>query len=577
MVPLKSIGSVTDLYYGRDPYLDAWLLHFMTENDIEYYANPLENASPEQMRFMVDLDEDQIFAPCSDEMLKKLLFSQRSRAIKEEYSLLWKRMLRLIQRLVHNDYTKKKIITLCKHKFTKAYKSPFLIPSRLNKRMLTIVLSQMAQHDPYENRKAHFNIQAHKFTTTDTFEEFINPTYLSPAEGKRLRELRHELNVLELKKLFCLSLCHGIWREGKKEVAPQVQKGLKNFEKILAQGVAHSQEELTILYLPNSSGGLIFDLLIIKQLIKMGHRVILALKGGFYFDYPTFWEIEESKILEKYIEHGRIIKEKSISKKQLLKELNQHHLVIISDGSRERLNLYRTSVTFARAWKESDLIIAKGHGNYRRLILNSHQFTRDIIAIFRDEGGEVHYRFKPKSVRVRKITEKEIIAKAKEIIEDMKKARAQGQKVMFYSAIVGSIPGETQRAIKILTTFVNYLRQKLEGVFIINPAEHFEEGMDGDDLMYMWEIVQRSGLIDVWRFQTVADIEKSFELMGEKIPPIWAGKDATFSTGCTQEMKIALEEQKKHPEMQIIGPDPEKFFRRREYGVGKYFDAALNR
>ncbi len=577
MIPLDTIESVRDLYYGKDPYLDAWLLHFMTENDIEYFANPLENASPEQMRFMVDLDEDQVFAPCSDEMLKKLLSSQRSKEIKEEYRLLWKRMLRLIPRIVHNDYSRKKIITLCKHKFKKAYRSPFLIPSRLNKRMLTIVLSQMAQHDPYEKRKSYFNTMAHEFTTTETFEEFTNPLYLSPSEGKRLKNLRHELDILELKKLFCLSLCDGIWRKGKKEINPQVQRGFNGFENILAQGIAQAKEELTILYLPNSSGALIFDLLIAKQLIKMGHRVILALKDGFYFDYPTFWEVEDSKILEKYIEHGRIIKDKNISKKQLLRELNQYHLVIISDGSRERLNLYRTSVTFARAWKESDLIIAKGNGNYRRLILNSHLFTRDIIAIFRDEAGFVHYKFKEKSPRVRKITEKEIIAKAKEIIEEMKRAKAQGQKVMFYSAIVGSIPGETQRAIKILTTFVNYLREKLEGVFIINPAEHFEEGMDGDDLMYMWEMVQRSGLIDVWRFQTVADIEKSFELMGEKIPPIWAGKDATFSTGCTQEMKIALEEQKKHPEMQIIGPDPEKFFRRREYGVGKYFDAALAR
>jgi len=33
--------------------------------------------------------------------------------------------------------------------------------------------------------------------------------------------------------------------------------------------------------------------------------------------------------------------------------------------------------------------------------------------------------------------------------------------------------------------------------------------------------------------------------------------------------------QRTHPEMQIIGPNPEKFFRRREYGVGKFFDAAI--
>jgi len=99
--------------------------------------------------------------------------------------------------------------------------------------------------------------------------------------------------------------------------------------------------------------------------------------------------------------------------------------------------------------------------------------------------------------------------------------------------------------------------------------------MDADDLMYMWEIVQRSGLIDIWRFQSVEDIEKAFELMGEKVPPEWLGKDATYSTGCTMEMKIARDVQKQYPEMQIIGPSWEKFQRRKEYGIGKLYDRVL--
>ena len=40
-------------------------------------------------------------------------------------------------------------------------------------------------------------------------------------------------------------------------------------------------------------------------------------------------------------------------------------------------------------------------------------------------------------------------------------------------------------------------------------------------------------------------------------------------------MRIALDVQRKQPELQIIGPAGEKFFRRRDYGVGKYFDASL--
>lgn len=100
--------------------------------------------------------------------------------------------------------------------------------------------------------------------------------------------------------------------------------------------------------------------------------------------------------------------------------------------------------------------------------------------------------------------------------------------------------------------------------------------MDADDLMYMWEIVQRSGLIDIWRFQTYEDIVQAFQSMGQKVPPEWVGKDATYSTGCTKEMKIALAVQQLQPEMQITGPSKEKFMRRNEYGIGKMYDKRLS-
>jgi hypothetical protein len=91
----------------------------------------------------------------------------------------------------------------------------------------------------------------------------------------------------------------------------------------------------------------------------------------------------------------------------------------------------------------------------------------------------------------------------------------------------------------------------------------------------MWEIVQRSGLIDIWRFQSYEDIVEAFRIMERRVPPEWVGKDATFSTGCTKEMRIALDVQKKHPEMQIIGPAKEKFMRRDEYGMGTMYDRRL--
>jgi hypothetical protein len=117
-----------------------------------------------------------------------------------------------------------------------------------------------------------------------------------------------------------------------------------------------------------------------------------------------------------------------------------------------------------------------------------------------------------------------------------------------------------ETAVKLLEVYVDHLRRGYKKSFIINPAEHFVPGMDADDLMYMWEVVQRSGLIDIWRFQTVEDIETSFRLLNREVAPEWLGKDATYSTGCTKEMKLAIEVQRQHP----------------ENGIGKLYDRQLS-
>jgi hypothetical protein len=154
----------------------------------------------------------------------------------------------------------------------------------------------------------------------------------------------------------------------------------------------------------------------------------------------------------------------------------------------------------------------------------------------------------------------------------MMDARKKGMTVIFYSGIIGSIPNRIDMAKKIMSVFIDSLQETFSHTFIINPSDYYESGMDADDLMYMWEIVQRSGYIDIWRFQTYEDIAHAFSLMNKKVPPEWIGKDATYSTGCTKEIKIALEVQQLHPEMQLIAPPREKFFRRKEYGIGKMYD-----
>ena len=567
--------------YGTDPVLDAWLLHFMTENNLEHSIDPEKNATPEQLRFMVSLTPEQIYIPCTDAMFGHLLTEQADPEVVAEYAARLARIDGLIDAFVAEEYTRRKIRTLCELKYRQALVKPTLIPSRLGKRLNTIFLTQSGLDDPYRERRRAANRRAFAFIQSESFRTMLHACPSDLPGCRSIPELRHVLDVLELKRLFAMSAMPEVWEgdgacPGTEALEMALANFPKDFEKLQAMLDPRRGSKLKILYLTDSAGGIMFDLLAIRTLLRMGHRVILVFKEGFYFDVPTIWDADGDPILETALAGAHFLTDPRVSKNDLLQVIRENPLTVISDGTRERLNLYRVSVTFARAWKEADLIVAKGEYNHRRLILTSNQFTRDVAAFRRVPGDGLCFDFKARAPGARSFTEADITAKAEEIIMGMRQARAAGRTVMFYSAVIGSIPGQTKVAIELVTAFVAHLRQKLAGISIINPAEHFEEGMDADDLMFMWEKVQRSGLIDVWRFQTHFDIEKSFELLGRKVPPAWAGKDATFSTGCTKEMRIALSMQQRHREMQIIGPDPEKFFRRREYGVGRFCDAGID-
>jgi uncharacterized protein with ATP-grasp and redox domains len=577
---MPTFTSVLDVRYGRDPGLDAWLLHFMAENNLEYVIDPDKNASPEQIRFQVMLADDQFYAPCGDWMLLHLLNRWYEPDVRLEYNRKWKSLIKLVQANVPDRTLRKKIIGLCRYKLCQAHAQPILIPSRLMKRLITMFMTLSGQADPYRERRALANERALRVTHSPLMDNLINACPDTAPACRNLADLRYELSVLELTRLLILSTQGLIWRlDGYvptgEDFKHEISRTLENFDPVRRIFGAESGQPMKILFLPDSSGGLMFDLLAIRCLLRQGHSVTLALKEGFYFDCPTFWDWETDPALAQALEGAHFLADHETSKNELLRVQRENRLVVISDGTREEPNFYRTSVTFARAFKEADLILAKGVPYYRRMIQTSHEFTRDIIVFFRDDVGRFQLHCKPRSDKVRKFTEKDLRRRADSIITEMRRARSEGRTVMFYSAIIGSIPGQTATALRILNVFVDYLRTRLDKTYIVNPAEHFAEGMDGDDLMYMWEKVQRSGYIDVWRFQSVTDIEKSFELLGEKVPSFWTGKDATFSTGCTKEMRIALDMQSRYRELQILGPSPEKFFRRREYGVGKYCDSSI--
>ena len=573
---LPPLSRVSDIRISSDPTLEAWLYHFLTENNIEYLLNPSIVASPEQLRFMVALEDDQVYLPCDDELFF-LIYRQKGAELSEEYLKVWRFVTSFIQAYDMSEAAAERILALCRYRFNLFFSERMILPSRMAKRLLTIVITQYGKPEHFLERKRLANERAE---ATLRSPEFLAQLHQCPAlemTCMTMPDLRHELNIIEMTRL--LSLSTFAKRQAAEISLTEVQKEVEdNAEKSALLRTVFGPEDTPrkkILYIPDVDGEFIFDLAVIRSLLRQGHQVMLALKESFYFDSPTMGDMENEPLLKKILETAYLNHNDNLTKNELLHLLRQHQFVIISDGLAEQLNLYRASVTFARAWKECDLVIAKGRRNHAVLLGSSHQFTRDILCCWRSQDSTLHMELKAKAAWVRQFPEQEILMKARAIIADMRTARDDGKTVMFYSAVIGSIPGQTKTAIQLVNAFVTHLRDRLENTFIVNPAEHFEEGMDGDDLMYMWERVQRSGLLDVWRFQTVEDIERSFVLLDRKVPPAWSGKDSTFSTGCTKEMIIALDVQKQHPELQIIGPSAEKFFRRRDYGVGKYFDATL--
>ena len=578
-----------------DPVADAWLTNFFTENHLDFETQPDEVASPEQVSFMVHLPENAVYYPCSMELFEAILHKQSKPYLHDRYEEVWKVVKRLVQDLILDQSKRIFLTELLRIKFEHDTHDAILLPSRLEKRLFKIFIDKSKIDSPYFSAKVQRNKMVHQLLAGPFFWNSFNwidqHTILS---FESLEDLKSEVAKLQLERLLKLCVSQELWRHD----LPGPDAPRVDFNKILHHTLAGngvkillsylqrpqespgscSEAPKKILWLCDEAGEMVLDLKIIRFLLGWGHKVILVVKDGFYLNKVTRYDVEHDPVLMEELHDAYFIKDPAISKRELLEKLKTDtQLFIISDGTQERLNFLLTSTTFARMFKEADLIVSKGDEQWRRLFATPFQFTRDVFNVrLSKDGQKVIISHKAKHPEAVKFSEQDLKEKAQGIIREMAAAKNRGEKVIFYSGIIGSIPGQMEMAVRLLQEFVEHLRRTYRKSFIINPAEHFVQGMDADDLMYMWEVVQRSGLIDIWRFQTVEDIETGFGLLNMEVPPEWLGKDATYSTGCTKEMNIALDVQKQHPEMQIIGPAKERFLRRSEYGIGKLYDRRLS-
>lgn len=575
---------------GVDPDTDAWFTTFVLENHLDYFAYPGEVATPEQVKFMVFLNEDERYFPCSEATFRETMNRAPSLYLKTRYQTALDHTLALIEETMEDPKERAYLTRLIKTKYTHETRDEIMIPSRVEKRLLRIFLNRTHIADPFQDTKERRNKRVDDFLNSASFNQAfqcITDTDLVPAHA--MNQIRARLDHITIKRLLTLLTAPSIWSEApstidetnltslfQKPITGDAAEALFSFLGIPASGEsADPRERRTLLWLADESGEVMVDLAIIRYLVSHGHKVVVSFKAGPLFAKADILDTQEDPALKKALHGSFFIRSDTLTKNQLVDILRQEsNFLILSDGTHEKLNLLLASTTFARLFKEVDCVISRGKEQKNRLFETPFHFTQDIYSICADEKG-VTIDFKSKHPQAIKFSHKDLERKAQIIIDGMREAKRMKMAVSFYSGIIGSIPGKINVAKKIMSRFITHLEEQFSKTHIINPCLYYEPGMDADDLMFMWEIVQRSGYIDIWRFQTYHDIVTTFQLMGEKVPPEWVGKDATYSTGCTKEMKIAVDVQKKHPEMQIIGPATEKFMRRRDYGVGKMYDQRL--
>ena len=578
----------------EDPHHQAWVASFFDENHLNNATSPDLVASSAQMRFMVSLEPHERYYPCTQQVYNEIMARIKSPILGEMYNQAWLKTYRLVQDKIEDEEFKPFLIDLLNIKYQHETANYNIIPSRVAKRLYKLFVVTTQIEDPLVEEKAALNHQAADLYHSQAFIDAVNRAPGHDGEsnicGETIDEHRKWIDTTKLRRIIQASVQPFGPDTGTKPQStaewdelfarPITGNGWPELEKLLLTprtDLLGYWVPRHILYLPDKAGEFVFDLAAVKLLIRLGHRVIMAVKGSAYFDRIYLGDAVGDPVLKKMCEGAEIITNLRLTQNELASYLrNDRPFKIITDSTMEDLNLLRTSITFARVFKEVDGVIAKGLVNRDILLNTPFDFTQDIFCLSPEPDGALNVMFKPRCPKVSKFSTADLEEKADEIIATMSEAKEKGMTVMFYSGIVGSIPGETDTAIQVMTTFIDDLQKQQAGIFVINPSKFFERGMDADDLMFMWEIVQRSGYIDVWRFQTSQDIEKSFALMGKKVPANWVGKDSTFSTGCTKERAIAADVQKKNPEMQLIGPDQEKFSRRSEYGIGLFHDTRLS-
>ena len=124
--------------HGVDPDRDAWLTNFFTENHLAYEAFPDMVASPEQLNFIVHMEGEPFYYPCSEDLFAAIIDKRADSLLISAYMAIWSRLERLVREVIENTFKQQYLLSLLSIKFQHESSSKVQLPGRLEKRLLGI-------------------------------------------------------------------------------------------------------------------------------------------------------------------------------------------------------------------------------------------------------------------------------------------------------------------------------------------------------------------------------------------------------------------------------------------------------
>jgi hypothetical protein len=340
---------------GKNPERDAWYTAFFIENHLDYFSHPEHASTPEQVRFMVYTEEDERYYPCSDQMFAAIINRNESRLLQKHYRAVLAKMLELIQIQIEDKLERSYLESLIKIKHRHETRDEIMIPSRLEKRLITIFLNRTLIEDPYLDEKATRNQRVSKVLNSPAFKAAINHVDSSdllpaPTTVTAIKELAEHIGI---KRLFALSVEKSLWESDAGQQLSQADYLNLFARKLMGNGVkplldflgihdkgssSGSVQNKKILWLADEAGEAMVDLAIIKYLAKLGHKIIVAFKEGPLFTKVSIDDAHRDEALSGALDGVLLITDESMGKTDLVKTLRgDYPVVAISDGTKEIL------------------------------------------------------------------------------------------------------------------------------------------------------------------------------------------------------------------------------------------------